>query len=357
MTMTYFKPIIYKDKTHRPYGSDEFIDPIVIPISALPGNSLRIQTDGLYVGASLGQDIFYVAAAGTDAPTSGSKLAPYKTLDYALAQLTAKSGPPYYLGVASIALKAGETFPMTAQFICGGVLQIGFYGDPNYGDFNGAPIGIGASPGVMADLQRPIITPALNPVSNGIFNIVMADAQASKLGFVGVQINLPGGAPGGGDYNDFVITVPGTSAAISMLGTICNITDTSCTYGFLGMHARSGMTTLYQFASEFQVLGDVVNSSTATTAKLLARQWFIKFYKDFPGNNQVNNTLAGSSPGSAVLQLNWSETASVPVIPGKVNLATWPLVADPAYGVGNYFYNLARDQQQRPLNVVTGILF
>ncbi len=361
--MIYFKPIVYDASVHRPLGTGEAIDPTTLPTSARLGNTVIALEDGIYVGPYLDEPTYYVAASGVDDPESGSKAAPYQTLDYCMQQMNAKSSNvPYFSSVVNIALKAGEQFAFNNPFLSGGQITFTFFGDPQYGDFDSPFVGTPpyTDPAVMADLQRPIIKPSTHP-SNGLACVRL---QLSPLGLLpsvalrGVRLDLPVKGPLLGD-SDFVVTFPDVSGRCTLFGAIVNITDTTAEYGVFGAAARANLSTLSQYASQFWVNGAIVVAGAAPDV-LIARKYFVKFYSDFAGNHQIGYTFAGNpvsaSPGSSIMQVNWTETASLPVMAGKFNLATYPLNSDVGFGLRNYFLNITRDQQQRPLNVLSAFL-
>lgn len=357
---TLHNPLHYRSatSTHEPMGTDEFVGPQYIALSDVPYNQLRSYSDGLYVGNRLPLEVYYIAASGVDAPDRGTKALPFKTLNYCLTTLLSLSPSNIYNSDVIIALKAGETFSMpNSMYMYGGTLTLTFWGDAQYGDFNSPAIN-GASPWVMADLNRPIIAAALQPSTVGGTTgfILVGDPFYRNVGLVfqGVQVNLFNGAHSTGAV-DFVSIVSSCRGTVTLKGAIVNITDTSSVFGFMGMEP-STKGRLYQYASQFRVLNTLV-AAGAPADQLLCRKWFIKFYPDFNGNHQDGLDLFGGAPGSALLELSWSDVASVLVVPGKSNLGTYPVLNDAATGLANYFYNLTRDQQSRPLNCLTSRLF
>lgn len=363
MSFLQYKAIIYKDKVHRPLGNDERLTSDSIPVSELAGNAIRIVSDGLYVGGNAEQ-AYYVASTGTDTPTSGTKLLPFLTLDYAMAQAIARYGSTApeantFPGNAIIALKAGETFGITQSYNLLGNLTLTFYGDANYGDFNSPVLGPGARPAVMQDLNRPIITTTINPGTNfGINHFQAFNSNANtpvSLILSGVRVDLPAGAVQNSDYCDFFTVYYACCGRLVLDGAIINKLDNASSYGIFGMQGRARICVLEQYASQFWIGGAPVLAG-APPATLIARKWFIKFYPDFAGNNQSGGTLLGGVPGSAMMQLAWSDVTASPVLPGKTNLPSYPFVSDEATGLRNYFFNLTRDNQQRPLNVLSPYL-
>jgi hypothetical protein len=67
----------------------------------------------------------------------------------------------------------------------------------------------------------------------------------------------------------------------------------------------------------------------------------------------LSPTSANSSSGSGILNLSWTDTEALTVTTGKTNLGTFPANFDLSYGIRNYFFGLQKDQQSRPLNVIS----
>src|SRR5258706_2729751 len=207
----YFKPIIYKLGLHQPMNTaTEQSDPTSIPLSSRTVNSLVTLPDGIYSGNILDSAEYYVDSSnGVDATTSGTLVAPYRTLDYALAQLTAKANG-LFTQTATIALKANETFSLGSDFINAGNLTISFYGDSNYGSFDSPNIGTGAHPSVLIDLARPVISPTSALVSTQWKMFGIRNKGLGTLTLQGVQINLAGKPVTNpdpstyGGYSDFI---------------------------------------------------------------------------------------------------------------------------------------------------------
>lgn len=362
---TLHKPIIYQPlkSTHEETGPGDVLDPLTIALSIRSNNKLKaIAGDGLYVGSYLAKSVYYVAASGTDDPAHGDKATPLKTLDYCISVINSQSSP--LTETVYVALKAGETFTIGDSFaLAGGRLVMTFFGDPQYGDFDGPPVNGSTKPVYMADLQRPIVNAGIGPGVTGTAGFVMLGpidslslsyAKPSAIELNGVHINLPGGPHSSGQV-DFIGCENGAEGSVSMHGSIVNITDVDAVFGFIGVEANSSVS-ISQFASQLQVLGNLV-AAGAPTAQLIARKWFFKFYPDFAGNQQTGLDLFGGTPGSGFMRLSWSDTPSLPVAAGKFNQATYPVLNDPAAGMTNYFFNLTRDQQQRTLNCITSRLF
>lgn len=361
------KPVKYDPvpKTHTPMIAGDTIDPTVIPKSTRSGNQLKILDDGLYLGTRLLRDVYYISSAGQNLPTFGTHDAPMQTLEYCLQQLVAQSlNADRIEGDITIALKAGETFPLTNSYRVAGKLRIAFYGDSNYGDFDGPLIGTGAYPSNMANLNRPIITNAtITTIPRGTVGLRLQDNATLRLS--GIQVNLPARpspAPQLADYGnlcDFVTAVDFADAALITEGVIINMLDANAVHGFAGVHAR-GTLNLMQYASQLQVGGVTLTEATATPQSLLARKWFFKMYYDYPGANQTIGALdpstANASSGSGFLKLNWSEVQAQTVVGSATNLSSFPFMFNVTYGMRNYINGLIRDQQSRPLNVIASAL-
>lgn len=358
----------YYDSTQlgiKPMGAGDTVPSSMVPISTRSGNEISAQADGIYVGRTLRLAKAYVAASGTDATNSGTLAQPFRTIDYALTNLL---GSNPLTGDLTLVLKAGETFSQATRFnVSGGNIIMAWYSDAQYGEYPGTPVApTGADPSVMADLVRPIIAPAASLVSGqwriGGFNLIDGRGSVSLPGVTVTPPTIPAGTPPSDAYSmysDYVIWANGGTGSLNLYGTITNKPDASL-FGLCGLHARAAACSLTQFASQFLCGGvKVIDSSSA--ANLLARGYFIKFYPDFPGNNQQSTspiaTSSNSSPGSAILNLMWSETSAQAVTGARQNLETYPKRFDQSFGLRNYFLNLVRNQQQNPINVVAGFLF
>lgn len=358
-------PVIYKDFKHKVAGDNEYIGSEHIAISPRPGNTIQSTPDGLFAGHVGAGSIFYVAAAGVDAPTSGTKDVPFKTLDYCLAfiqshdPLAADNLISNYYGVA---LKAGESFPMHTAWVVIGSVFLTFFGDPNYGDFDSPYIGGIANPAVMSDLLRPIVIPSVVDGNDSIMNGFRLQGVGSVT-LNGVRIELPDAGlaapdiPGDGsfgDYSDFVTAINGSSGQLELIGTIVNRAIATGPFGIFGVHARCTGARLTQFATQFRFGNQIMGPGT-TSQILSVRKYFIKFYKDYFGNRQSNGFFNLGSKGSGLMSINWSEVNSMTVMTGKTNLATYPIVEDQVYGLNNYILNLNRDAQGRPINAECGL--
>jgi hypothetical protein len=364
MTISYQNPIYY-DSTHKAYkqlqaSDNNALSSSIVPISATNGNQLQALTDGLYDG--IPAFVYYVNSSGTDDTSHGTKAAPFKTLDYALNYINTVTNNGAYPRISTIALAAGQTFPLTTTFNLNQGLILTFYGDPNYGDFDGPVIGSGALPETMSDLQRPIITPTISSTSP--WQLAHINRQGGSLYLRGIQVNLPGAPTPPSinlytDNSDFIKNTDYSSPGqILMSGSIINMTDINAYWGFMGINSNSCNTQLIQYASQFQIGGVPMDSShNPTPAQLLARQYFIKFYLGPAGNNQnqvfLSTTSLNSTTASGTLTVTWADTEALTVMSGKTNLASFPLCSDVTYGLRHYIFNLNMDQQQRPLNFLS----
>jgi hypothetical protein len=145
MTATIQNPVFYDSvlNVHRPMDANAVIPNTAVPISATGGNLIQSLPDGIYSGNYSGLIIYVDSVLGLNT-NAGTKAAPLLTIDQAFTNLTALFAGGYYAGKnVAIALKAGQNYPWTTTFNMVGDcdLKIAFYGDTNYGDFNGANIG------------------------------------------------------------------------------------------------------------------------------------------------------------------------------------------------------------------------
>lgn len=361
--MSKHAPIIYKDKTHRPAVPGEQVDSAFVQISAREGNTIQAISDGLYVGAKTEGDTLYVASTGVDAPSSGIKAVPFKTLDYCLQFIKNREPLAAISNSIRIALKAGEAFDMTTTVDNAGYMMFTFFGDPNYGDFDSPYVGGIAHPAVMSDLQRPVINVKTIAETSDVIMHGVRLLDSGTVSLIGVRLELPDFGPGTpptdagthfGDYSDFAVAVSGSAGQLEMFGTIVNKANATSPFGLFGVHARCTDARLTQFATQLWFGGQKIDASNAGTSALAVRKWFIKFYKDYFGNRQSNGFMNAGSAGSGLLSVCWSESQSMTVIPGKVSLETYPVASEQVYGLGNYFMNIARDNQGRALNVFCG---
>jgi hypothetical protein len=211
--MTTYRPVIAVDKQHRPAAGTEKVDPSTLQLSGRSGNTLQVLDDGLFAGHSSAGTTFYVSSSGSDAPASGTKTAPYKTLDYCLAQIKANDPLADSQLVSTylrIALKAGEVFDMETTVNTVGSVVLTFYGDPTYGDFDSPFVGGTTDPAVMSDLSRPTIRPKVisgMTIMHG-FRLLLN----GQIELRGVRVDLPD-------------TVPGAQAASWSAATCSTITQ------------------------------------------------------------------------------------------------------------------------------------
>lgn len=358
----YYKAIIYKDAVHQPLGTDERLSTDSIPVSELGGNEIQVLADGLYVGPIRGKALYYVnGVTGNDVPTAGDKATPIKTLDYALDLIASLSGS-IFSGAAVVALQAGQTFDLTHTFNLAGALRITFYGDPKYGDWNSSPVGTVALY-MPADLQRPVINVGFAPsTTQGLAGFItqnLSTGRRPSLALEGVRFNLPTGTYGTGS-GTFVVANQFTNLDIYLQGTIINANDDVSIYGFLSVLPSSNVY-LYQFGSQFWVGGRPLGlnpTPPATLQQLQRRSSFIKMYPDFQPTIQTGyDTALNGSAGSGLLSLSWTDVGDGSTAGTGPVLRTWPFLSDPALGLAQYFSLLRRDQQGRPLNVISGRLF
>jgi hypothetical protein len=370
--MNFVNPDVYDftAKVHRPMlVGTEAVNPAMMPLSARVPNNIQVLGDGLYVGPALSSPIYYVnGATGVDDTAHGTEAAPFATLNFALSYVASTSpGGQYRSASTTIALKAGQTFSMTNDFnIYGGQLSLAFYGDPLYGDYNGALIGVGALPSVMIDLTRPIINFGVSNV-NGQWHMAGFNRYGGGVGFVGVTLALPAAptTPSITLYSqscDVVRAMNYSDAGyIEMIGAIVNMTDIASFWGFLGINARAANTTLSQFSSQFQINGIAITAEALPTpAQLTARQYFIKMFADVAGNSTIgylSPTALNSSNSSGLMNLSWVDTEALVVTGAKTSLPSFPINFDLNYGIRNYIFGLQKDQQNRPVNVISSRLF
>jgi len=368
MPYTQESPIFYDpvELVFRPMDGNTIFTPALLPISAAIGNTIQIYGDGIYVGQqSTPTDYvsYFVNTSTGSNLNPGTKALPFQSFEYAASYVQALFPNGLYNGYIVILLQAGQTFPMIADFnTYGGNLKIAFYGDPQYGDYNSAPIGTGADPSMMSDLERPILAPASSSL-NAQWKIAGFNKYGGSIDFIGISIQLPAApaspSPGPtlyGPQSD-VVRCPNhdQSGYATLIGSLVNMTDPTAYWGLIGVQARSSGTTFVQYGSQFLINGLQMSAANSPTiAQLNARKYFIKFYADYAGNNQqlilVGNTTANSSFASGQLRVNWADVQSMTVASGKTNQASYPIAFDLTYGLRTYVYNIIYDQQQRPIN-------
>ncbi|MGE8453972.1 MAG: hypothetical protein ACN6OP_25855, partial [Pseudomonadales bacterium] len=303
--------------------------------------------------------------AGTDTPAGGgTEATSFKTLDYAVQQSMASLA---YEGTQlQILLKVGETFAMTDRYsINTNVnIDIGFYGDPR-GDVNTM---IGNTPlWMLSDVVKPVIV-ASAFLSDGLWTSsgFGSPAGTGRVRLLGVQLNAavllnPAVPPALDTYGQAAFL---QTARAGLYGAVVNKPDNS-PFGFWGISPRVAGCALDQFGSQFRVRGNLINtppSSSITPADLACRQYFVQFYPDLAGNDFVSNHLRLSpsaltgSNSSGVMTLMWSDVGQQ-TSGSTTTQATFPVLSDVNYGFANYVFGLRRDQQARPLNVISGRLF
>lgn len=367
--MTQRTPVFYDSslEVHRPMDSGDTVPPSTLPVSVVAGNQLQILGDGLYVGTESGFTLYIDAVNGVDT-NAGTKALPIKTLAQAFTTILALFPGGIYMGSnITIALRCGQTHVQTSDFSIprGSDLSLAFYGDINYGDFNSGMVNGTTNPWIMSDLSRPTISPGLSTIQslNKIFGF---NLQGGTLNMMGVTVQLPAAAPNNlmtdvSFQADYVRSSAGSQGSLlSLSGVVCNITDTSAYWGLVGCQARTSLN-LTEFATQFQILGQVVTStSVVSTAVLNARANFIKFYSDFPGNNQTVVSLAATSAtasnGSGLIYLSWSDTEALVVTGTKVSLQTSPPAFLSGYGVIEYVTGLTQNSVNQPLNLISSRL-
>lgn len=360
-------PLFYDsaNSVHRPMDNGDVVPVSTIPVSATIGNRISALTDGLYTGDYYGTVLYVNTATGVDQVGNGTIGAPYKTIAYALSQVNSLFPGGRFQGENfTIALAANQTYPWTVDFtMYGGSITFTFYGDSTYGSFNSNPIGTGANPGEMAGLARPNITPTSSVVS-GQNKLAGINRLGGSVRLYGVTVTLPA-APSNpsianyGGFVDFIRSPIGAKPGdVNWDGTVFNMTDTNAYWGALGIHPRSGVTTLSQFGTQLRINNLLMNAANSpTTAQLTARQYFIKFIMDYAGNNQqqlnLSTNVLNSSTGSGTVIVNWSDTNALIVTGSATNQASFPIAFDLTYGLRNYVFNLINDQQSRPLNFLS----
>ncbi len=145
----------------------------------------------------------------------------------------------------------------------------------------------------------------------------------------------------------------GDDGGVHLLGSIVNMTDVTAFWGFMGTFARA-TARFTQFCSQFQIGGVLMNAAAnPTPAQLTARQYFIKFLSDAPGNSQsvsLSASSSNSSAGSGMVFAMWSEAQALVVTGTTTNQATYPLSFDPGYGLINYIFGLSHTANGQSLN-------
>lgn len=352
--MAYYIPAILRSNRFFQAPSTDQINPNQLPVSDDSGNITQVRSDGLYTGNELPAVAYYVNSSGTDATTSGTKAAPFQTLDYAIQRiLTIAANMKGYTAV--IALQSGQSFTLQNRYTMRGDIEFTYYGDTKYGDFDNNPLGT-FDASSMVDLTRPKITLQRWIYTDWSRTGVTGIDSDYKVTLRGVQLDLPqnNGADSDGSFAtcDFALG----NVHVILHGANINKVGLPCYAGVIGTTARS-RTRLSEVATVFTVGGLKVD--TTTSPGLTARPHFIHFYFDSlaPGQGPfLFPNSSNSSNGSGLLELMWSDSRST-TISGNTTQETFPVVSNVQYGIRNYFTNLQRDQQSRPLNVWTGRLF
>lgn len=353
--MAFQYPVVVQNQGHSPMVAPQNqLHPTTLPVSAYTGNQLRPRADGLYAGSIPDLPTLYVTSTGIDAATGGARATPLKTLDYALqlVQNNYRSGQNI-----TVALAAGQTFPMTVERYVSCNLTLTYWNDPIYGDFDSAQVTTAAN-ATMADLTRPIITPSTYVSSAGAWRV--SAIIGSFLALSGVRVDLPirpAPAPDPASYGmmDFFLTVPDQfSGRLRLFGAIINALDALAVSGIMSVMSRTQMV-LDQFASQFLVAGQPVIAGSGAN-ELTRRTSFIKFYSDYPGGNTgtapaLNPTALNSSNGSGLLNLHWTDTTQQQ-LGSTTNVGTYPILTDANFGLRQYFTGL-RKNGAIPVNVIS----
>ncbi len=360
---------------HRPMDAGATVPVSAVPISLYTGNRLQALADGLYFGDYSGFVLYVDSLNGLDT-NGGTEGSPLKTIDYAFEVLNAIFPGGNYAGRnIVIALKAGHNYVWNSTFTMSGDcdLKITFYGDPKYGDFNSANVGTGANPWNMIDLARPVLLPQASVQTGGLQQLAGINRRGGTIAFMGVNITLPvapsAGAPisAYSGYCDLVRSLSpalglpmGDDGGVHLLGSIVNMTDVTAYWGFMGTFARA-TARFTQFCSQFRIAGVLMNAAAnPTPAQLTARQYFIKFLSDAPGNSQsvsLEASSSNSSAGSGMVFAMWSEAQALVVTGTTTNQATYPLSFDPGYGLINYIFGMSHTANGQSLNFLNTRLF
>lgn len=364
-----FPPVIYDASIHehRPMvPSSEAFDPSCLPISAFPGNTLKVNGDGLYQGVNSISPLVYIdGVVGVDQalPLDGSA-ATLKTLDYALGLLEAAQP-----GAVTLLLKAGQTFTLTRNHKLTNIdLRITYFDDPKYGLMD-VPLGTSKiCPQIMGDLTRPVLTAEQTLLPIGLWTCNGVELVNSTVTLVGLRVELPV-LPDGlaniklthySNHSDLFLC---KDSKLSLEGCIVNKADVRSFAGLLGVCSRA-KTTLAQYASQFCIEG--VWADDHHMAKPVdfwtARNTFIKFLPDIPTDNTFASpyplvpTAVESTDSCGLLTIFWLLSSSWHEPVANANsLQSFPL-ADATYGLRNYIYGMERDFQHRPINVQCSIL-
>jgi hypothetical protein len=372
---TYQLPSFYDsvELVTRPMDSAAAIPPQQVPISERTGNLVQVQTDGIYVGSQsyFGsfQTLYVNTTTGSDS-NAGTRSAPFQTLAHAIIVAQSLFPDSQITGSVYIAMQAGQSFAFPSVDVPiyqGANLVFTFYGDSNYGDFNTVVPSSQCLSNYMSDLQRPVVT----------FNVTQVNAQwylngvnrfGGSVTFLGVNISLPAApaTPSIALYSIYCDVVRSMDMSqqgyVRLLGSIVNMTDITSYWGFIGTQSQSIDTSFVQFGSQFQVNGIILSAINSPTApQLTARQYFIKMFSGFAGNNQQTGTLqpntANSTTASGVISVSWADTEALTVTGSKTSQQSFPVCFDLNYGLRNYIYGLQQGLSNQPLNVLSSRLF
>ena len=348
--MATYIPAVLRDQKFQQAATGDKIAASQIPVSGNSGNTAEIRPDGVFVGSKLPADTYYVNSAGTDVPTSGSKTSPFKTLEYALTQIKILAGNLTGYSV-NIALYSGQSFELTQRYTLTGNFTFTFYGDSTYGDFDDP------QQPVLGELSSTLVRPAINihSIASSIPVLLAGFDTNYSIEFRGITVNLPGNPPGvnNPDYGTYDVVL-GKHAETILTGAIINKSSVSSYAGIVGIRARS-RNTLTEYASQFLIVNERVQNSSSPG--LAARPHFIHFYMDQRVNSYpfLFPDSVNSNSGYGLLTLVWSDTQAQSV--GSIAVqATFPTLPDVNFGLRNYITNISRDQQSRPLNIISSRL-
>lgn len=140
-------------------GSGNIYSPLSadVRISARTDNEIRVENDGLYVGAEAPADVavLYVSPSSGNDGNAGARDNPLATLEEAVRR---QGGAP---GSYHVYLKCGDTFSPTTilDWAQATTLVVSYYGDPVYPDYDEAEASdcYFYRPATGAELTRPVI--------------------------------------------------------------------------------------------------------------------------------------------------------------------------------------------------------
>lgn len=362
-------PVFYDStaQDHRPMDAGDQVPGSIIPLSQNSGNQLIMLSDGLYYGGEPGTLKYVDAVNGLDT-NPGTKDQPFQTLRGAWNALISLFPDGVYRGNSIVvALRCGQNHVHDADFSIpfNSTITISFYGDSQYGDFNSGMVGGTCNPWNMADLQRPTITPVVSSVG-ATYRIAGWNLEGGYLGLQGVSVQLPASAPNPSitvvsAYSDYVRSTNGSDrSTVNVTGCIFNRTDELSYWGAFGCHARSSLS-VRQFTSQFQVKGNLlVSGQTWAPTYMTSRQYFIKFYPDYAGNNQTDTYLVQTSQtasgGSGLIFMTWTDADALTVTGTKTNQATFPRSFDTGVGLISYIYGVNKSANGSYLNLISSRL-